>query len=88
MKYWSNLYRIYTKKLNFFSISEGLLTTLRFLIWVKRGTKYDTCDNVCDFPMKELNVLIRHYVTHRCFTDFLRFADLMRGGMARSTAPL
>ena len=50
--------------------------------------KYDTWDNMCDFPMKELNVLIGHYATDRHFTDFLRFADLMRGGMARSTAPL
>lgn len=38
--------------------------------------KYDTWDHVCDFPIKELNVLIGHYVTHRHFTDFLRFADL------------
>ena len=50
--------------------------------------KYDTWDHVCDFPMKKLNVLMGHYVTHRHFTDFLRFADLMRGGIARSTAPL
>ena len=31
--------------------------------------KYDTWDHVCDFPVKELNVLIGHYVTHGCFTD-------------------
>ena len=31
--------------------------------------KYDTWDHVCDFPVKELNVLIGHYVTNRCFTD-------------------
>ena len=34
--------------------------------------KYDTWDHVCDFPVKELNVLIEHYVTHRCFTDTKR----------------
>ena len=31
--------------------------------------KYDTWDHVYDFPVKELNVLIGHYVTHECFTD-------------------
>ena len=30
------------KKFNFFCISEGLLTSLKFVIWVKRGMKYDT----------------------------------------------
>ena len=57
------------KKNSFFCISEGLLGTLKFLIWVKRDMKYDTWDNMCDFPMKELNVLFRHYVPRRCFTD-------------------
>ena len=36
---------------------------------VKRDMKYDSWDNMCDFPVKELSVLIGHYVTHRCFID-------------------
>ena len=34
--------------------------------------KYDTWDNVYDFPMKELNVLIGHYVTQ----TFHRFSQI------------
>ena len=44
--------------------------------------KYDTWDHVCDFPMKEPNVLIGHYVT-----QMFRFADLMRSDKARTIGP-
>ena len=57
------------KKIQFLLHFWGITDTIEVSYLVKRDMKYDSWDNMCDFPVKELSGLIGHYVTHRCFKD-------------------